>query len=388
MNNEFQEKLQLYKEGKLSQNEKAEIECEIDKFTAMMDYLNEDEKDFLEELRQQIPADNGKENSPAKLLKRSVNLRIIMLSAISVFSVLIIIIFLYFTTSKIATSLFGLSIKESYVKRATVVQLAQMFHPQYESHRSGVDKLLFAKQNIHVSLDNRIGNTLIDETEITVRYSFGRPVRLETSVALPLFPMEDLSMLNSHESDSISGFKILEKAPQGTKAKILVEFNKPLTPEQLKEHFIDHVSIVDTTPLELTPVTSIGSKFDVANPSYYRFTPVYPYDNNNNTTNNTNTKQMQDNNLKQTQYENMDNQAHKESFISNLNLIKNNKSLLQVMYYDDMFENISIDDIIKQVENNGVEYVGAYISADSKELLKLKGNPLIHCLRVQNIVVW
>jgi len=379
MNNEFQEKLQLYKEGKLSQNEKAEIEGEIDKFTAMMDYLNQDEKDFLEELRQQIPADNGKENSPAKLLKRRVNLRIIMMSAVSVFSVLIIIIFLYFTTSKIATSLFSLNTKESYVKRATVVQLAQMFHPQYESHRSGVGKSLFAQQNFRVYLDNTVGNTLIDETEIKVRYSFGRPVRLEPSVALPLLPVEDLSMLNSHESDSISGFKILEKAPQGTKAKILVEFNKPLTPEQLKEDFIDQIGIVDTTPLEFTPVTTIGSKFDVANPSYYRFTPVYPYDNNNN---------LLDNNLKQIQYENMDNEAHKESFIKNLSLIKNNKSLLQVMYYDDMLENINIDDIIKQVENNGVEYIGMYISADSKELLKLKDNPLIHCLRVQNIVVW
>lgn len=382
MNNEFQEKLQLYKEGKLSQNEKAEIEGEIDKFTAMMDYLNQDEKDFLEELRQQIPADNGKENSPAKLLKRRVNLRIIMMSAASVFSVLIIIIFLYFTTSKIVTSLFSLNTKESYVKRATVVQLVQMFHPQYESHRSGVGKSLFAQQNFRVYLDNTVGNTLIDETEIKVRYSFGRPVRLETSVALPLLPVEDLSMLNSHESDSISGFKILEKAPQGTKTKILVEFNKPLTPEQLKEAFIDQIGIVDTTPLEFTPVTTIGSKFDVANPSYYRFTPVYPYDGNNNN------KQLQDNNLKQIQYENMDNEAHKESFIKNLSLIKNNKSLLQVMYYEDMLENINIDDIIKQIENNGVEYIGMYISGDSKELLKLKDNPLIHCLRVQNIVVW
>jgi len=384
MNNEFQEKLQLYKEGKLSQNVMAEIECEIDKFTAITDYLNDDDKAFLEELKQQIPTDNGEENRPTKILKRRVNLRIIMMTAISVLSILIIIIFLYFLTSKITTSLFALNIKESYVKRAAIVQLAEMFHPQYESHRSGVDKSPFAQQNIHVSLDNTVGNTLIDETEIKVSYSFGRPVKSETSVALPLLQIEDLALLNSHESDPISGFKILEKAPQGTKAKILVEFNKPLTPEQLKEHFINQISIVDTTPLEIIPLTSIGSKFVITNPSYYQFTPIYPYDN----INKKNAKQIQDNNLKQTQYENMDNQTHKESFISNLNLIKSNKRLLQVMYYDDMFENINIDDIIKQVENNGVQYVGVYISADCKELLKLKDNAMIHCVRVQNIVVW
>lgn len=377
MNNEFQEKLQLYKEGKLSQNEVAEIECEIDKFTAMMDYLNDDDKAFLEELTQQIPAGNGEENRPAKLLKRRVNLRIIMMTAISVFSILIIMIFLSFLTSNIAMSFFGLNYKESFVKRASIVQLAQMFHPQYESHGSGVDKSLFAQQNIRVSLNNTVGNTLIDETEIKVRYSFGNPVRSETSVALPLLPTDGFSLLNGHESNPTSAFEILEKAPQGTKAKILVEFNKALTPEQLKEHFINQISAVDITPL-----VAVGSGFVLANPSYYQFTPIYPYYNNNNT------KQIQGNSLKQTQYENIDNQAHRESFISNLSLIKSNKRLLQVMYYEEMFENINIDDMIKQVENNGVEYVGVYISADSKELLKLKGNAMIHCLWVENIVVW
>ena len=382
MNDEFQKKLQLYKEGKLSQNEVSEIECELDKFTAMMDYLNEDDKEFLEDLRQQIPTVNEEENKPAKLLKRRVNLRIIMISAISVFSILIMIIFLYFSTSKIVASLFGLNYKEAYVKRATMVQFAQMFNPQYESPRSGVDKLPFAQQNIHIFLDNTAGNTLIDATEIKVRYSFGRPVRLATPIALKLLPMEAFYSLNIHESDPISGFKSLEKAPQGTKAKIFIKFNKALSPQQLKEHFINQISAVDTTPLEFKPLTEMGSPFVLANPSYYQFTPVFPYGNTNNT------RQVQSNNLKQTLYENMDNQAHKESFISNLNLIKSNKRLLQVMYYEDMFEDVNIDDVITQVEKNGIEYVGMYISADSKELLKLKGNPMIYSVRVDAIVVW
>lgn len=384
MINEFQEKLQLYKEGKLSQNEVAEVECEIDKFTAMMDYLNDDDKAFLDELTQQIPAGNGDENRPARLLKRRVNLRILMMTSISVFSVLIVIFFLYFSTSKIVASLFALNTKESYVERATVLQLAEMFHPQYESHRSGVDKSLFAQQNIRVSLNNTVGNTLIDETEIKVSYSFRKPVRLETSVDLPLLPMDDFSLLNSSESNSIPDFKTLEKAPQGTKAKIFITFNKALTPQQLKEHFINQIRTEDTTPLKFTPLAPMGSEYILANPSYYLFTPFYPY----NKSNNNYAKYFESNNLKQTLYENMDDQAHSESYISNLNLIKSNKRLLQVMYYEDMFENMNIDDIIKQVENNGVKYVGVYISADSKELLKLKDNPIIHGLRVESIVVW
>lgn len=59
-------------------------------------------------------------------------------------------------------------------------------------------------------------------------------------------------------------------------------------------------------------------------------------------------KEMDEGNgLKQNQYENMDDQAHRESLIGSLNLIKSNLRLLQIMYYEDMFEDINIDDIFK-----------------------------------------
>lgn len=380
MSNEFQEKLQLYKEGKLNQDDAAEIESEIDKFLAISDYLNNDERAFLEELKQQMPADRVEENRTAKQLKRRVNSRIIMVTVFSVFSALVVFIFLYFAASKITSSLFGLDYKESYVKRETMVQFTQMFQPKYKSYKSIVSALLFAQQSISVSLENTVGNTKIDETEISVRYSFGKPVRSGTRVMPPLV-YEDFINSAGHESDPVSGFKVLENAPQGTKAKIFVEFNKALTAQQIKEHFINQISNVDTAPLDITPLAGIGTELVLANPSYYLFTPVFPYGNNNAEAN-------EGKAVKQNLYENMDNQAHKESLIGNLNLIKSNKRLLQVMYYEDMLENINIDDMIKHVENNGVEYVGMYISADSKELLKFMGNPLIHCMRVQNIVVW
>ena len=380
MSNEFQEKLQLYKEGKLNQDEVAEIESEIDKFIALSDYLNNDEKEFLEELKQQMPASSREKNRNDKLLKRRVNLRIIMITAFSAFSALVIFILIYFAASKITTTWFGLDYKEAYVRRETMVQFAQMFQPKYKSNRSGVDTSLFAQQNISVYLENTVGNTKIDETEISVRYSLGKPVRSGTTVVAPLI-FDDFPHLVTHEPDPISGFKVLENAPQGTKAKIFVEFNKALTSQQIKEHFINKISNIDTSALDFTPIAAIGSDLVLANPSYYQCRPIFPYDKNN-------AKQLEDNSLKQNQYENMDDQAHKESLIGNLNLIKNNLSLLQVMYYDDMFKNTNFDDLIKQVENNGAEYVGMYISADSKELLKLKGSPFIHCMGVQNLVIW
>jgi len=379
MSNDFQEKLQLYKEGKLNQDDMAEIESEIDKFTAISDYFNKDEMAFLEELKQQMPPGRAEENKTDKLLKRRINLRIIMVTAFSVFFALAAFIFIYFTASKIMTSLFGLNYKESYVKREAMVQLAQIFQPTYKSYSSTVSQLPFAQQNISVSLENSVGNTKIDETEISVKYSFGKPARSGAKVVPPLI-FNDFTFV-SHKSDPVSGFKVLENAPQGTKAKILIEFSKTLTAQQIKENFTNQISNTDTTPLDITPLAETGTELVLANPSYYLFTPVYPYGNNNAEGNG-------DKALKYNQYVNMEDQAHKESLIGNLNLIKNNKRLLQAMYYEDMFEDINMDDMIKYVENNGAQYVGVYISADSKELLKFKGSPLIHCMRVQNIVIW
>ncbi|RYD06537.1 hypothetical protein N752_04205 [Desulforamulus aquiferis] len=142
MSNEFQEKLKLYNEGKLNQDEMSKIESEINKFIAISDYLNNDEKEFLEELKQQMQPDIRKENRIAKLLKRKVNLRIILLTAFSSFFILVVFIFIYFTASRITTSLFALDHKEIYAKREAMVQLAQMFQPQYKSSESSVNSSL------------------------------------------------------------------------------------------------------------------------------------------------------------------------------------------------------------------------------------------------------
>ncbi|MBS4539431.1 anti sigma factor C-terminal domain-containing protein [Clostridium sp. D2Q-11] len=379
MNNEFQEKLHLYKEGKLTPKEMIEIEEEIDRFIAIQDYLDNDEKKFFEELKQQIPIQQKEKNKNTRIIKRKVNLRILTLTTITGLCIGTLIIALYILASNITTSLFELDHKEAYVERATIVQLTEIFHPQYDSHRSGVQKLPFAKQNFVVSLQNFLGNTLIDESSISIRYNFGKPKKLQGSTKeLQLLPIDDPSWIDNPEYSLLSGFDPLQNAPSGTKAKIFVGFNRALTPQQIKKNFMNPLNIDFN---DITPLVTIDSKYIIANASYYQFTPVFPYDANN-------AEQLEDKPLKLSQYENMDNQAHQESLIGNLNLIKNNKRLLQIMYYQDMFEDINIDAIINQVENEGVEYIGMYISADSKELLKLKDNPYIHFITVENIVIW
>lgn len=380
MSKEFQEKLQLYKEGKLNETEAEQIEAEIDKFLAISDYLNEDEKDFLEALRQQAPMVAIGENKTAKVFKRKVNLRIILLTAFSAFSVLAAFIFIYFTASKLTTAMFALDYKEMFVKRQVVAQFAQMFQPKYNTNGIRTTSSLFAKQGISIYLENTVGRTKIEETQVNVKYSFGKPVKAEEGPFPPLI-FENFAHFTPHEPNQLPGFKILENAPQGTKSKIYVEFNKALTAQEIKENFINVLSTPENERLDFTPIAAVGSELALANSSYFKCRTYYPFDKNA-------SKQEQEMSLKAARFESMDNDAHKESLIGNLKLIKNNLRLLQVMYYEDMFNNVNFDDMIKQVENNGAQYVGMYISADSKELLKLKGSSIIHCMAVENIVIW
>lgn len=375
MNNDFEEKLRRYKEGSMNESEVAEIESEIEKHTALLEHLTMEDEAFITELKQEMPVRNN-EAIPAKQLKRNVNKRIIMMTAISVVSILITLTIIKFLTTTIAAELFELDHKEAYVERATIVQLTEMFYPQYESRGSGVEQFQPTQQNISVSLGNIVGNTMVEETEVNVRYSFGKPVIGDTTTeGLPLLEAGFFSLMNQYDTND--GFDVLENAPAGTKAKIVVKFNEGLSTHQSKELKKDLLTQINN--LDVIPLVAIGEEFVVANPSYYAFTPIYPYDNR---------AYYEEASEKQNQYEDLDDETHTESFIRNLNLIKDNQELVHVMFNAYEFANMDINKIIDHVESNGIEYIGMYLTADSKEMLTLKDNPLIDRIWVQNIVVW
>lgn len=379
MNNDFQEKLKLYKEEQLSQEEMSQMTDEINKYIAITEYLNDDEKAFMDELKIQIQPNLQREDLTAQHIKRKVNSRIVLLTSFTAIFIFLGFTVLFFTGSKITTSLFALDHKEIYVEREAVVQLAQIFQPEYVSHRSSVSSSLFAKQSIHVFLEKKVGNTKIDETEISVKYHFGRPVSSADFMAhrAMFFYSDDPTSVD------LSGFKVLENAPQGTKSKVYVSFDKALTALEIEEQFIKELinSNTDNTSLDFMPIAAIGSEFLIANPSYYQMKTIYPYDKKH-------TELLEDNVSMQTLYEGFDNDAHMASLIGNLNLIKSNLDLLEAIYHEKMFEDTDFDALIAQVEDSGAMYIGMYISADSKALLAFKSKPHVQSVTVEDIVIW
>lgn len=174
-------------------------------------------------------------------------MRIIVLTAFTAIFIFLSFIFLYFTASRITTSLFALDHEAIYVKREAVEQLSQIFQPEYKSFQSRVSASLFALQNISVILEKNVGNTQIDKTEINVAYRFGKPVHSAETMVHPstFFYSED------EFSVDLSGFKILENAPQGTKAKVYISFDQALSSKAIKEQFIDPLRDTDDDSLSL-----------------------------------------------------------------------------------------------------------------------------------------
>ena len=80
--------------------------------------------------------DVRKDPRKALYFKRKVNLRIIVLTAFTAIFIFLSFIFLYLTASRITTSLFALDHELLYVKREAVVQLSQIFQPEYKSCQS------------------------------------------------------------------------------------------------------------------------------------------------------------------------------------------------------------------------------------------------------------
>jgi hypothetical protein len=75
----------------------------------------------------------------------------------------------------------------------------------------------------------------------------------------------------------------------------------------------------------------------------------------------------------------------KKQFIALIKYMQKYDSIAKLIYPDYTFD---YDQIIKYIEDNGVYYIGAVVEGDSKELLKLKNNPYVHCITIDKIVVW
>jgi hypothetical protein len=385
MNENFQELLRLYKEGNLDEAQARLVEDEIQRVSAIMEYVQEEENDFWDPLKQENLEEIKPAISASPQFKRRVNTRIIGTTALTVLAVWITLAVLTLLTSRVMTSLFAMDYKESYVERSAFTQVVEMFHPDYRFASSYNTVSPFARSSIGVQLIRTVGHTTLDNKDIEVEYRMGQPKKRTDMDEMLHYPMvEEYANLSGGEPSGLESFTILKNAPSGTTAKVLILYKEPISPEALKTRYLD--PLFATSPDGVlqevaTPLAVVDNGLVIANPSYYRYTPVYPYDPDQKMIN-------EQRGALQSTFEAYDDQAHVDSFIGNLQILQEHEALLEVLFHESFLDTVDLDKAISNVRSNGLRYVGVYINADTKALLQFQEDPNIHGMQVLSIVLW
>ncbi len=376
MSEDFKERLDLYKKGELSNEEAEKIEGELDRFTAMSEYLRQEEKLFEAELKAELDSRVPAEKLTGKRINRKMVARIAKVTITTLLACIVIVPMLYLTTMSVLGGIFRID-GDGFAKRQHFANdFIHMAFPE-KAVVGGRNSTQFYKQDFSWEFTNGIGKKA-DRLELSVSYSFGRlknpGIVLEEK--LSYYKRDLFYAVNKDTSFNPMEWNLLEKAPSGTSAQIFVTYRHKLKPKEAKaalgaQYFrqaggftVDMLAdtgstlaLANSNPSNYYNISSKTSETDFIN-SFYSY----------------------------------DNEIHKEIMLYGLENIKENEDLASYIseYYTNDGRQALGDTgkMLEYVKNNGVLYIGAVISGDAKELLKLKENPEIYSCRVEEITVW
>lgn len=380
MKEDFRERLCLYKEGKLSSDEAALIEKALDKYTAIREFFDEDDEELLGNLKEELDKKAPVNNSSIKKINRKVVKKIISLSLVTILACLIFIPMLTLSAASLLGKAFRVSPDRFHREENFTAAFVNMAFPNVTAG-GGSDHTEFYKQQFTCNYTNGISNKR-QKGKIEVNYSFGKLMEPKNLPDSPLktFPKDMFYAVNAETYFNNNEWNYLEKAPEGTKAQIFVTFKSKLSPQQaiavLGKEYVDPQNKITIDMLAYT-----GSEIVVKN-----MNPMSYYEHNNDSF----SKQSELDFLNK--FNAYEDAAQKEVLLYGLKEIKEHKNIVDYILSNygvqgsGIFDDI--DNAIEYVDKNGVQYVGALITGDTKELLKLKDNPNIYGCSVEDIVVW
>lgn len=381
MSNDFNNRFQLYIEGKLNEAEAASMEEEIEKYRVIKDYLEDTDEEFIEKLKKEMDSVTPREESTiGKNVNKKMIKKIASISFATILVCLIILPMLYLSVSSLLGKAFRVDSNRFVQERSFTGQFISMVSPKIIT-TGGSDHTEFYKQNFTSSYVKGISRKS-SENKIEVNYSFGKLEKPISTIDKPLELLyaDQFYAMNSQNCINSRDWEYLEKAPKGTKAQIFITFKSKLSPQQaveaLGKEYVDVQKNFNTIML-----ADIDSKIVVAN-----MNPAYYYNKNNGSS----LKQEELNYI--SKFNSYDNDIQRQVLLFELSEIKKNKNLVDYITVNysrngrELFQNI--DRSISYVEKNGVQYVGAFITGDTEELLKLRDNPNIFSCSVEDIVIW
>lgn len=408
MSEEFKQRLKDYAEGKLTDEEKIEIEREMEKLEEYQSYLNEMMDNTGADGAISKRADDNQKGLSPKKEKRIVRrgkwkARISnTLTVISVFLVVSII-------SSIGTTLFyevgDPSRNDKY--RDAIASAISISQPNIEVPLNSQGKIFFM-QEVYGDIDKKVGKERVTVGEYTVNFLFGLPsVNVdwnERSSPSRVFYRPDSSASANQEEDSKEQSKEqnpststaksgdwsrLEKLPEGTVAEAYVSFNRFFSTDELLKQFENR----NMEPVWFAVDTGPNDRFGdhdgvITDPVGFPSYPVWHHDD-----------------LTVTSYQEEkrgwfgkivssgghypsidtygDGELRNEHFIKSLRLLQEYELIA-----NRVAPFVDVDASLAYVEQNGVRLYGAVITGPVKELLTLHEVSWVRDLRVGEVRLW
>lgn len=388
MSEDFKKKIKDYMEGRLSGEEKDEIEKEIekiDKYQSVIEELVErEETDKIPDKSSNFI--NGKEN---KILRRG-KWKARFQNALTAIGIILGVTII----SGIITSLFYTIGRPNKVEvyRDVVASTIAVTQPNVRLSGSGTSVNPYFTMGIEASLSKMVGASDIKAGNINVLFLFGQagfPKR-------QWFLDENRRYLFSYPAGKLpvpvnSEWVKLEKLPEGTVAEAFLSFDRLYGTDEILGKFKD----VDTKPLWFAVDTGVDDLSDEKNK--FEFTPIgFPYNPLWHSSDWTVIKHSEGKwgDFGKTVTESAvapeldpygSGKVRDENFINTLSLLKEYEGIADRIANGPQ---LNIGKRIEYLKSHGVNIYGMVVTGPTKELLKLKENPLITGIRLGEVRLW
>lgn len=413
MSEEFKQRLKDYADGNLSDEEKMEVEREMEKLEEYQAYLDEmmDNTSSNSNIAMHKRADDQTGLSPKKekRIVRRGKWKARISNTLTVISVFLVVSIL----SSIGTALFydvgDPSRNNKY--RDAIASAISISQPNIDVRLNSQGKVFFM-QEVYGDIDKKVGTERVTVGEYTVNFLFGLPSvdvdwkegssgtsqifyrpknKSETSSATQEENnKEKLKEAKAGSSSAKSGdWSRLEKLPEGTVAEAYVSFNRFFSTDELLKQFENR----NMEPVWFAVDTGPNDRFGdhdgiITDPVGFPSYPVWHHDD-----------------LTVTSYQEEkrgwfgkivssgghypsidtygDGELRNEHFIKSLRLLQQYELIA-----NRVAPFIDVDASLAYVEQNGVRLYGAVITGPVKELLTLREVPWVHDLRVGEVRLW
>lgn len=383
MTDDFKRKLQDYRNGTLTDEERAELEQQLEQMEIYQSYLDEmldGEEDHRNAKSIRVTEKEIKLHKREASLLRKGKWRARIGTALTLISLYIIITLL---TSIGTVFFFSAGDPDRSSIYSDVVESAIMVtNPNVTVHLSSDTGAYFNKK-VTSKMTKRVGDQYLEVGDFSGTFLFNW-------MRLYNFTWSDSEAARSgvfqfpgtKELSNDQEWKRLEMLPEGTVAEVYVSYNQLYKTDEFLQQFRDK----QLEPLWFAVDNGVhGSGQDnddgvIINPIGFTSLPLWHSDDGKVTKQETSGSSV-------TKYPAIEQygsgQLRDENFIKTLRLLEEHKSIAKRVVYG-----VNITKSLAYVETNGVNIYGAVVTGPTKEFLKLKDDPAVSSIRVGKVTLW